>query len=285
MMATHHNKRRRACVATLWMMRWCRNSVIVGFSLAFIGLHCLPAWAQTGASEQQLEKISREIAIEAAGAAVLLFRWPAAQFPLHVAIAAGKPFASSKCPARWHGEFEEFIKFMNVKDTLLIPTEIQSEKLDAFVFLGSTSELEQSHEYALEKKWAGEPRVRIVFSVPNRFNVDTYLNVYGDDKYLRFGATFLGDYSSVELFADNQSCLGLNLAGIERYFSFELLQFLTYEVTRLLQNRFGTGNIEPTLEMRSHRRLLTTMRRLPTETLDDSELKSAFIRALRLEQY
>ena len=83
--------------------------------------------------------------------------------------------------------------------------------------------------------------------------------------------------------ADEEDCLYFGRKAMDLHFGFELTQFLTYEVLRISNNRYGSI-IEPTLELRSQRRLLAAMKRVPQGHLDDSELKSAYLHALRSQQ-
>ncbi len=95
-----------------------------------------PAASQSALTEDELERISREIAIEAVKFASL--RWPPNRFPLRVSFASGESLKqTTDCADQWQRQFEGYVQFINAKSKLLAPTLI-TDALDAYVFLEAT---------------------------------------------------------------------------------------------------------------------------------------------------
>ena len=225
-----------------------------------------PAASQTALTEDELERISREIAIESVKFASL--RWPPGQFPLRVAFAAGENLKQkTDCSEQWQRQFEEYARFINAKSKLLTPTSI-ADALDAYVFYGGDAELDALPAYKLEEAWASKPET-IQSRYQDRFS-HSYRFAYGVNDIMEFGSTFKA------LDERLQACARVDPA---RSLASTLLPSYSAEIESRVVRMFG-DRADPTLEWRAHRRLLSAMSWLPDNPMDTAQFKRALIRSL-----
>lgn len=225
-----------------------------------------PTASQTALTEDELERISREIAIEAVKFASL--RWPPRQFPLRVAFAAGENLKQkTDCSEQWQRQFEEYVRFINAKSKLLTPTSI-TEALDAYVFYGAFAELEVSPAFKLEEAQFANPK-RIQSRFQDRFS-RSFSFGYGVNGFIEFGSNF-NDLSERLL-----ACIRFDPA---RDLASTLLPSYSEDIESRVIRMFG-DRADPTLEWRAHRRLLSAMSWLPDNPMDTAQYKRALIRSL-----
>jgi len=242
-------------------------SRVVAVSLAVIALVIgvqEPAASQSALSEDELERISREIAIEAVKFASL--RWPPRQFPLRVAFGSGQNLKQkTDCADQWQRQFEEYVRFINAKSRLLTSTSI-TKALDAYVFYGAFAELEVLLAFKLEEAQFATPE-RIQSRNQDRFS-RSYSFAYGADGFIEFASVFR------EL---NENLVGCyrNPAEALGYALVPEASSISAQVSRRLGDR-----ADPTLEWRAHRRLLSAMSWLPDNPMDTAQYKRALIRSL-----
>ena len=228
-----------------------------------------PAASQSALTEDELERISREIAIEAVKFASL--RWPPNRFPLRVSFASGESLKqTTDCADQWRRQYGEYLQFINVKQSLLTAASINGV-LDAYVFFGSHSELQASPAYkrgiALIEK--------LGLTVQSRFQ-DRYSHSFqstlGVDQVMEFASAF------VELDGTLDACTDIRLE-ISRNFASILLPSYAEEIESRVVRMFG-DRADPTLEWRAHRCLLSAMSWLPDSPMDTAQYKRAMIRSL-----
>ena len=226
--------------------------------------------SQSSLTENEAEQTSRNIALEAAKSGWL--RWPSNRFPLRLAFAAGENVRKTGCVDQWKQRYDEYVKFINAKQTLLIPTPI-SDPVDAFVFFGSNSELHALPVYRLQETWLSKPGVSILFQNLDRYN-QSYSAALGASNYIEFSAVFQERSSEGLLGCDaHDSTRYLGVALVPTY-----MAFVSAHAGRLFKD-----NAPPTLEWRAHRRLLSAMTRLPLRELDAQTFRSSLIEALSNE--
>jgi hypothetical protein len=235
-------------------------SILAGFIAS-------PALSQMTAAEAELEKLGREVALDAAKFGVL--RWLPKQFPLRVAFAFGENVGKTECAGQWRQKYEEYIQFINANGGLLIPTPT-SKVVDAFVFFGSDAELDVLPAFGLQKAWMSKPGVSTQSQNLDRYN-SSYSEAYGEGNFIEFSAVFQ------ERTADG--LLGCDEYASTRYLGVALLPSHIAFVSAQAERLFG-GNPSPTLEWRAHRRLLAAMARLPEEALSSQLVKTFLIREL-----
>lgn len=229
-----------------------------------IGIHG-PAASQTALTEDELERISREIAIEAVKYGGL--RWPPGQFPLRVAFSAGENLTqNTDCSKQWQRQFEEYVRFINAKSRLLTSTSI-NDALDAYVFYGAFAELEASPAFKLEEAQFQNIE-RIQSRNQDRFSRSFQFG-YGADGFIEFGSNFK-DLSANLVACYRNPAEALADALLPSYFGI---------VSTQVYRRFG-DRTDPTLAWRAHRRLLSAMSWLPDNPMDTAQFKRALIRAL-----
>lgn len=243
-------------------------SRVVAVSLAVlalvIGVHG-PAASQTALTEDELERISREIAIEAVKYGGL--RWPPGQFPLRVAFSAGENLKQkTDCSEQWQRQFEEYVRFINAKSKLLTPTPI-TEALDAYAFYGAFAELEVLPAFKLEEAQFQNIE-RIQSRNQDRFSRSFQFG-YGADGFIEFGSNFK-DLSANLVACYRNPAEALANALLPSYFGI---------VSTQVYRRFG-DRADPTLAWRAHRRLLSAMSWLPDTPMDTAQYKRAVIRSL-----
>lgn len=224
-----------------------------------------PAASQTALTEDELERISREIAIEAVKYGGL--RWPPGQFPLRVAFAAGENLKQkTDCSDQWQRQFEEYVRFINAKSKLLTPTSI-TEALDAYVFYGAFAELEVLPAFKLEEAQFQNIE-RIQSRNQDRFS-RSFTFGYGVDGFIEFGSNFkdLNENLIDCYFSPAEALAG---ALLPSYFGI---------VSTQVYRRFG-DRPDPTLAWRAHRRLLSAMSWLPDNPMDSAQYKRAIVRSL-----
>lgn len=227
-----------------------------------------PAASQTALTEDELERISREIAIEAVKYGGL--RWPPGQFPLRVAFSAGENLKQkTDCSEQWQRQFEEYVRFINAKSKLLTPTSI-TEALDAYVFYGAFAELEVLPAFKLEEAQFQNIE-RIQSRNQDRFSRSFQFG-YGADGFIEFGSNFK-DLSANLVACYLNPAEALADALLPSYFGI---------VSTQVSRRFG-DRADPTLEWRAHRRLLSAMSWLPDTPMDTAQYKRALIRSLSEE--
>jgi hypothetical protein len=249
---------------------WGRCLPLVGvivFALAVVPES--PASSQPAPTEDELERISRELALEAA--TFLPLRWSPTQFPLRVAFATGEDLKKkTDCADQWQRQYEAYVQFINEKETLLDPTPITSV-LDAYAFFGSDAELQALPAYRLEETWISKPGISIQYRIQDRFS-HSYLMGYGAGDFIQFGSDF------EEL--TSESLIGCNGFNSVHHLGLALLQSYAVDISGQAFRLFG-DQADPTLEWRAHRRLLSAMKRLPEHELSLRQLKSALIQALQ----
>lgn len=225
-----------------------------------------PAASQTALTEDELERISREIAIESVKFASL--RWPPGQFPLRVAFAAGENLQQkTDCADQWQRQFEEYVRFINAKSRLLTRTSI-NDALDAYVFYGAFAELEVSPAFKLEEaQFQNIKRIQSRFQ--DRFS-RSFSFGYGVDGFIEFGSNF------VDLNERLLACIRFDPA---RDLASTLLPSYFEDIESRVIRMFG-DRADPTLEWRAHRRLLSAMSWLPDNPMDTAQYKRALITSL-----
>lgn len=252
-----------------WLSRAIAASVVV-LALA-TGIQG-PAASQSALTEDELERISREIAIEAVKFASL--RWPPARFPLRVSFASGESLRqTTDCADQWQRQYEEYVRFINVKQSLLTATSMNGV-LDAYVFFGSNSELEASSAYKLGVTLIAKLGISVQSRFQDRYS-RSYRSTYGVDQLMEFASAF------VELNESLDACTGSRLDP-SRHFASILLPSYDAEIESRVVRMFG-DRADPTLEWRAHRRLLSAMSWLPDNPMDTAQFKRALIRSLSQE--
>ncbi len=246
-------------------------SRVVAVSLAVIALVIgvqEPAASQSALSEDELERISREIAIEAAKFEYL--RWPPRQFPLRVAFGSGQSLKQkTDCADQWQRHYEEYVKFINANSKLLTPSSM-TDALDAYVFYGTSVELEALPAFKLEDAWSSKPEA-IQSRHQDRFS-RSYRFAYGADDFIEFASKFK------DLREDLGACTHPNLDPADALAG-ALLPGYVATISSQVFRRFG-DRADPTLEWRAHRRLLSAMSWLPDNPMDTAQYKRALIRSL-----
>jgi hypothetical protein len=224
-----------------------------------------PAASQSALTEDELERISREIAIEAVKYGGL--RWPPGQFPLRVAFSAGENLKqNTDCSEQWQRQFEEYVRFINAKSKLLTPTSI-NDALDAYVFYGVFAELEVLPAFKLEETQFQNIE-RIQSRNQDRFSRSFQFG-YGADGFIEFGSNFK-DLSANLVACYRNPAEALAGALLPSYFGI---------VSTQVYRRFG-NRPDPTLAWRAHRRLLSAMSWLPDNPMDMAQYKRAIVRSL-----
>jgi hypothetical protein len=255
----------------LWSALRCRlleASAILFLVMCFVLQS--PAFSQTPATEDELERISREMAIKAAS--VEGYRWQPSQFPLRVAFASGEDLKKTDCPDQWQRQFEDYVRFINARQPLLKPTAITAG-LDAFAFFGSVQELEALDAYRLLKTWLSKPDIVKQFQTLSMVS-QSYYGGYGTGNFVQFGSAF------EELEASDIRSIGhCNSVDAAHELSLALLQGYALNIRGLVSHRYGE-QADPTLAWRVHRRLLSAMKKLPDSNMDSRQLRSALVEAL-----
>jgi hypothetical protein len=225
-----------------------------------------PAASQSALAEDELERISREIAIEAVKFASL--RWPPRRFPLRVSFASGESLKqTTDCADQWRRQYEEYVQFINAKSKLLAPTLI-TDALDAYVFYGGDAELEALSAYRLEEAWASKPET-IQSRNQDRFS-HSYRFAYGVGDIIEFASKFK------DLDERLPACTRINPA---LDLAATLLPSYSADIESRVARMFG-DQADPTLAWRAHRRLLSAMSWLPDNPMDNAQYKRALIRSL-----
>ena len=228
-----------------------------------------PAASQTAMTEDELERISREIAIEAAKFASL--RWPPRRFPLRVSFASGESLRQkTDCADQWQGQYEEYVRFINIKQSLLTAASMD-DVLDAYVFFGSHSELQASPAYKRGLALIAELGISVQSQIQDQFS-HSFQSTRGMDEFMEFASAF------VELNGTLDACTGTRL-DVASNFASILLPSYAEEIESRVVRMFG-DRADPTLEWRAHRRLLSAMSWLPDNPMDTAQYKRALIRWL-----
>jgi hypothetical protein len=235
------------------------------------------AFSQSRQTEAELEQAAREIAIEAVKERGDVLRWAPDRFPLQVAFMAGPSLDHDSCSNKWPHQIESYIQFINTSEYLLNAVPIATNTLAAFVFYGSVEELEASGAGGLQEpwhaKWYSRSGIEARSWNQDRFN-HSYLFVYGDDRYLQFGARFI----DLENGLSNCDAFHPDLDLAEGFLS----SYIPGIVARV-QRQYG-DNVDHTLAWRVHRRLLSAMRKLPDHLKADTPgFKSSFIKVLEAD--
>jgi hypothetical protein len=245
-----------------------RMIAIASIATVIAGSLNVSARSQPAATEKELERISKELAIGSVSSSAL--RWSPTQFPLRVSFASGENLKKkSNCPDQWQRQYEQYLKFINERQSLLKSVLITNE-LDAYAFFGSVAELEALPAYRLEETWTTKLGVSFQFRWQDRYS-NSYQMGYGVGEFMQFGSAFI-DLSSEHL----DRCIAS--ASIE-YFSLALLQAYAVGVTNQILRLFRDRS-DPTLEWRAHRRLLAAMKQLPDGELGNERLTTLLIEAL-----
>lgn len=240
-------------------------SVVVPLAIGVQG----PAASQTALTEDELERISREIAIEAVKFASL--RWPPRRFPLRVSFASGESLRQkTDCADQWQRQYEEYVKFINIKQSLLTATSMDGV-LDAYVFFGSHSELQASPAYKRGIALIAELGISVQSRIQDRYS-HSFQSTRGVDDLMEFASAF------VELDESLDACTGTRLDP-PRCFASILLPSYSAEIESRVVRMFG-DRADPTLEWRAHRRLFSAMSWLPDTPMDTAQYKRALIRSL-----
>jgi len=254
-----------------WSALRCRFLVAGAIFLAMAFVLESPALSQTGAPEDELERISRELAIKVASTG--WYRWQPAQFPLRVAFSSGEELEKTDCPDQWRRQFEDYVRFINTKQPLLKPTAITAV-LDAYAFFGSVQELDALDAYRLHLTWLSKPNIAQQFQIQSQLS-HAYYGGYGTGNFVQFGADF------EEL--TNDKLIGCSYDATDKL-SLALLQGYALNIRGLVSLRYGEGEpVDPTLAWRAHRRLLSAMKKLPDRDMNSQQIESALVEALSSE--
>ena len=228
-----------------------------------------PAASQTALTEDELERISREIAIESVKFASL--RWPPRRFPLRVSFASGESLRQkTDCTDHWQRQYEQYVRFINIKQSLLTAASMDGV-LDAYVFFGSHSELQASPAYRRGLALIAELGISVQSRIQDQFS-HSFQSTRGVDELMEFASAF------VELDESLDECAGTRLDP-SRCFASILLPSYYEEIESRVVRMFG-DRADPTLEWRAHRRLLSAMSWLPDNPMDTAQYKRALIRSL-----
>ena len=228
-----------------------------------------PAASQSALTEDELERISREIAIEAVKFASL--RWPPRRFPLRVYFASGESLRQkTDCADQWQRQYEEYVQFINIKESLLTATSMNGA-LDAYVFFGSDSELQASPAYKRGITLIAELGLSVQSRIQDRYS-HSFQSTRGVDQLMEFASAF------VELNESLDACTGTRLDP-SRYFASILLPSYFEDIESRVVRMFG-DRADPTLEWRAHRRLLSAMSWLPDSAMDTAQYRRALIKSL-----
>jgi hypothetical protein len=225
--------------------------------------------SQPASTDQELEQLSRKLAIDSVKVAGV--RWRPEQFPLRVAFEAGEGLQKNRteCFGEWRRRYEDYVQFVNAEGTLLSPTPITSD-LDVFVFFGSVAELEALPAWHLQKAWWWKPGTTVQNQWLDRYS-HSYREDYGVGQFVEFSAAF------VELVSESIiRCEAFNAAAeLGAALLSDYVAYINAQAYRLFD-----GRPPHTLEWRAHRRLLLAMRRLPEEALSSQLVKTFLIREL-----
>ena len=144
-----------------------------------------PAASQTALTEDELERISREIAIESVKFASL--RWPPRRFPLRVSFASGESLRQkTDCTDHWQRQYEQYVRFINIKQSLLTAASMDGV-LDAYVFFGSHSELQASPAYRRGLALIAELGISVQSRIQDQFS-HSFQSTRGVDELMEFAS-------------------------------------------------------------------------------------------------
>ncbi|MGZ3259597.1 MAG: hypothetical protein ACXU6Q_10480 [Croceibacterium sp.] len=205
-----------------------------------------PVSSQSAPTEQELEQLSRKLAIDS----VKLsggHRWRPEQFPLRVAFDAGEGLQKNRteCFGDWRRGYKDYVQFINAERMLLRPTPLTSD-LDVFVFFGSDDELDASPAWHLQQAWWSKPGVSVQSQWLDRYS-HSYHEDYGVGQFVEFSAAF------VELVSESIiRCEAFNAAAkLGAALLSDYIAYIDAQAYRLFD-----GRPPQTLEWRAHRRLL-----------------------------
>lgn len=226
--------------------------------------------SQPAPTEQELEQTARQLAIDSVKLSSG-FRWRPEQFPLRVAFDVGEELRKNRteCLAEWQRQYDDYVPFINAGASLLSPVPMDSD-LDAFVFFGSSPELDVLPAWRLQEAWWWKPGIEVRDQWLDRYS-HSYREGYGVGQFVEFSAAFR-ELSSERIGSCEVSNAADQLGGT---LLSDYVAYINAQAYRLF-----AGHAPPTLEWRAHRRLLTAMRRIPDEALSAQLVKTFLIREL-----
>ena len=253
------------------------RSLMAGFvALAAATFLSPSARSQTGPTEDELERQSLKLAIEVVSVTYPVLRWPPSRFPLHVTLVLGEDLKGIACSNQWQRRFEDYVRFMNIKQVSLTLAEPADGQFDAYVFYGSKEEFGASVPSRLEDALSAMPGVVAQYRMLSRSDYSG-LSAYGSESSVRFAVNF------IELSARGIDQVGHCRSVDPAYnLGMALLQGYVRNIGGLVSS-LADEQTEPTLEWRTQRRLFSAMKRLPSSGLSAAQLKSALIEALSNE--
>jgi hypothetical protein len=187
----------------------------------------------------------------------------------------GRLLADSSCSAEWSKRFREYVEFVNASGQVLVEAAIDS-RLEAFVLIGRSEDLRSSQAYQLELGWASRSgSLRYAAESPS-----SYIRAYGPGNFVQF-ATYFMESASERI--PGVPCSAID-PGIDpaRYAGLALLQEYAFSLSDRVRS-FQGEEPHPTLIWRTHRRLLSAMRKLPAQSVSPDEIKSLLIHYLSLD--
>jgi hypothetical protein len=256
---------------TRWSLRLPLNLMaMVSVLLGMIVPGSSPAQVKDATIEADLERGARQIAIDEVALVHSWYRWPPGQFPLRVAVLAGDSLRASNCPDQWKREFDEYLRFINAEEELLVPTTAPDATLSAFAFFGPVDELEASDAYRFELRFASKPGIERQFTWQSQFD-HSYHESYGAGDFIKFGAQF--QEVKMEALAIQQKCTGFHVG---HYLGRALLQGDSMTIDGRVRLRYGL-EADLAIAWRVHRRLLSAMKKLPAADLDWGQIRAALL--------
>ncbi len=241
-------------------------SVLLGMAIP-VGSQTL---ARGPATEEDLERVAREMAIDQVTRIRSWDRWPPGQFPLRVAVLTGESLRAGNCSDQWKREFDEYLRVINAEEKLLAPATASDATLSAFAFLGPVDELEASDAYRFELGFESKPGIVRQFSLQSQFD-HSYLEAYGASDFIKFGANF--EEVQTEVLTMQQNCTHFHVG---HYLGRALLQGRSMTIDSQARLLYG-DDFNPAIAWRVHRRMLSAMKQLPATDLDWGQIRAAVL--------